>query len=155
MLGISGYGHISITVSDLARSAAWYEEVLGLERVREMDKPAFRKVIFEDHASNIVLSLTHHKDLASGDAFSETRTGLDHIAFVVPSDRELAGWKDRLEKFGVPHTEILSTATGAVLIFRDPDNVQLEFYAARDAVDEDYQPTANWHHNYPPVAPQG
>jgi glyoxylase I family protein len=153
MLGVSGYAHFSITVSDLARSADWYEEVLGLERIREIDKPTFKKVIFQDHASNIALSLTHHLDKASNDLFTETRTGLDHLALVVPSYKELEAWQERLDEFEVPHTEILQTATGAVLIFRDPDNVQLEFYAATDSVDENNEATDNWRHNFPPVHP--
>ncbi|MEW2355772.1 VOC family protein [Spirillospora sp. NPDC029432] len=153
MLGVSGFGHVSVTVSDLDRSGRWYERVLGLERVAELDKPAFRKVIFEDRASGIVISLTHHGAKGSGDSATEFRTGLDHLAFVVPSFRELEAWRARLDEFEVRRTEILETSTGWVLVFRDPDNLQLEFYAARDAVSSDYRPTEGWKHNYPPVHP--
>lgn len=151
MLGISGFGHISLTVSDLERSARWYEEVLGLTRVAELDKGVWRKVIFEDPDSRIVVSLTHHGERGAGDAASEFRTGLDHLALVVPSHDDLDAWRGRLDEHGVSHTEILETSTGWVLVFRDPDNVQLEFYAARDAVDAAGNPTARWQHNYPPI----
>lgn len=153
MLGVSGFGHVSVTVSDLDRSALWYEQVLGLEKVAELHKPTFRKVIFEDAASRIVISLTHHGEKSSGDSATEFRTGLDHLAFVVPSFRELEAWRARLDEFAVQRTEILETSTGWVLVFRDPDNLQLEFYAARDAVSPDYQPTEGWKQNYPPVHP--
>lgn len=152
MLGISGFGHVSLTVSDLERSARWYEDVLGLTKVAELDKGTWRKVIFEDPASQIVLSLTHHGDSGSADGASEFRTGLDHLALVVPSLTELEAWKARLAAHDVQHTDILDTSTGWVLVFRDPDNIQLEFYAARDAVDAAGAATDGWRHNYPPVA---
>lgn len=152
MLGISGFGHISLTVSDLERSARWYEDVLGLTKVAELDKGVWRKAIFEDPASQIVLSLTHHGEKSSADAASEFRTGLDHLALVVPSRTELEAWSARLAEHDVQHTELLETSTGWVLVFRDPDNIQLEFYAARDAVDGTGTPTDRWHHNYPPVS---
>lgn len=151
MLGISGFGHISLTVSDLERSAGWYEQVLGLTKVAELDKGVWRKAIFEDPDSQIVLSLTHHGDKGSSDAATEFRTGLDHLAFVVPSHEDLETWSARLAEHGVEQTAILETSTGWVLVFRDPDNIQLEFYAARDAVDGEGRPTDRWRHNYPPV----
>jgi catechol 2,3-dioxygenase-like lactoylglutathione lyase family enzyme len=151
MLGISGFAHVSFTVSDLERSAAWYTEVLGLIKVREMSRDGYTKVILEDPGSGIAVSLTHHGDKNSGDPFSECRTGLDHVSFAVPSVAELERWLERLDMFQVPRTEILPTRTGGVLIFRDPDNLQLEFYAAEGAVDEDGRPTTKWIHAFPPV----
>lgn len=135
MVGISGFGHVSFTVTDLERSARWYEDVLGLKRVADIDKGEWRKVIFEDPVSLVVLSLTHHGERSSHDTATEFRTGLDHLSFVVPSHGDLELWLERLDQFDVPHTEILETTSGWVLVFRDPDNIQLELYAARHAVD--------------------
>lgn len=135
MTGMTGFGHVSLTVSDLERSSQWYQDVLGLTRVAEIDKGTWRKVIFEDPVSLIVLSLTHHGERGSNDAATEFRTGLDHLSFVVSSHDELEAWRARLDEHDVQRTEILETTTGWVLVFRDPDNIQLELYAARNAVD--------------------
>ena len=59
--------------------------------------------------------------------FAETRTGLDHVSFGVPSRAELAAWEARLTEVGVEHSPISDQQGYSVLVFRDPDNVQLEF----------------------------
>jgi catechol 2,3-dioxygenase-like lactoylglutathione lyase family enzyme len=69
-----------------------------------------------------------------GDRFSENRVGLDHMSFAVPSRKVLEDAVRLLDTHGVPHSEVrdLGEAFGiAVLIFRDPDNIQLELSAPR------------------------
>ena len=68
---------------------------------------------------------THDPD----DAFAEQRTGLDHVAWLVSSRAELEDWRERLADLGVEHSPINKKDGYAVLVFRDPDNVQLEFFA--------------------------
>lgn len=146
MLGISGIAHVSLTVTDLTRSTAWYREVMGFEEIWSLERHGYKKVILSDSASGIIFSLTEHGERSSGDAFSEFRTGLDHVSFAVPSFRELELWKARFADFGVPHTDILKTKTGAVIVFRDPDNVQVEIYAPAD--------DADWAFAFPPADPE-
>lgn len=151
MLGLSGFGHVSLTVSDLARSTAWYKDVLGFEELWGLERDGYVKAILNDPASGVVLSLTHHGERGSGDAFSEFRTGLDHLAFVVPSFAELEQWKARFESLGVKHSPIATTTTGAVIMFRDPDNVMLEIYAPRTEARSDESEAPQWAFKFPPV----
>jgi glyoxylase I family protein len=58
----------------------------------------------------------------------EFRIGLDHIAFGCASREELQSWPTRLDALGIEHGEILDRPYGAGLAFRDPDNIQLEFF---------------------------
>jgi glyoxylase I family protein len=60
--------------------------------------------------------------------FDEFRTGLDHFALGVESRAELEAWEQRLRAEGVPFTPIADTPIGSVIVFRDPDNIQLEFF---------------------------
>lgn len=143
MLGISGIAHVSLTVTNLERSTAWYREVMGFEVIWSLERHGYKKVILTDAASGIIFSLTEHGERSSGDEFSEFRTGLDHVSFAVPSFHELALWQARFEELCVPHTEILKTKTGAVIVFRDPDNVQVEMYAPADV--------AEWAFAFPPA----
>jgi catechol 2,3-dioxygenase-like lactoylglutathione lyase family enzyme len=81
----------------------------------------------------------HRHDANAGELFSERDTGLDHVGFGVPTLAALEAWQDHLEANGVvradtadkPLTQspIAHTPYGDVLVFRDPDNLQLELFA--------------------------
>ena len=65
----------------------------------------------------------------SGGDFNEFRTGLDHFAFRVADRAGLEAWEDELRRRGdVIFTPIVETPIGEVIVFRDPDGIQLEFW---------------------------
>jgi glyoxylase I family protein len=130
---IVGIHHLGLTVSDVERSARWYQDVLGFERVGELgDAGAERQKIFLRHAGlDARLGLVAHRS-SSRRPFDETESGLDHLAFAVSSREELERWARRLEELGVrfsPIADSLSIPGAAVIVFRDPDNVQLELFS--------------------------
>ncbi len=131
---IRGIHHFGLTVRDVDTSTAWYEEVLGFRRAGEFKAPdgTRRKVFLQHDGLQARLGLTQHRH-GSQDAFDETRAGLDHLAFTVADREELAAWAARLTDAAVVHSPITaanSVPGAAVLVFRDPDNIQLEFFAA-------------------------
>jgi catechol 2,3-dioxygenase-like lactoylglutathione lyase family enzyme len=67
---------------------------------------------------------------AADDSFDEHRIGVDHIAVNVDSRGDLQGLVDRLGALGVATAGIeLDPVLGHEYVcFRDPDNVQWEFY---------------------------
>jgi glyoxylase I family protein len=81
----------------------------------------------------------HRHDANERETFAETRTGLDHVGLAVPTRADLAAWQAHLEAQGVaraghadkPLTQspITDAAYASVLVFRDPDNIQLELFA--------------------------
>jgi glyoxylase I family protein len=79
--------------------------------------------------SRLVLCLVGHA-ANSGEVFDEMRTGLDHLEFLVDSRDELSEWADRLETLGIAHSGVKSPphTQNAMLTFRDPDEIQLEFF---------------------------
>ena len=130
MPAITGFHHVSFTVRDREKSVAWYSEVMGFERHSEVEADTFTRTRMRQPDSGIVITLTEHSQ-GAGDRFSETRTGLDHLSLQVPGIEELQAWKRRFEEQGVDHSEIKETGSGAAMItFRDPDNIQLELFAA-------------------------
>jgi glyoxylase I family protein len=105
-----------------------------------MDLPhpgGFARMLSDD-TWQLVIAL-HRHDTNSGEAFSESRTGLDHVGITVPSRDDLVTWQAHLETHGVlraqaadrPLTQspIADEPYGSVLVFRDPDNIQLELFA--------------------------
>ena len=80
-------------------------------------------------SSELTLCLVGHA-ANPGEAFSEFRTGLDHLEFLVDRRGDLEEWADRLDELEIPHSGVrqLDYTPNAMLTFRDPDNIQLEFF---------------------------
>jgi catechol 2,3-dioxygenase-like lactoylglutathione lyase family enzyme len=131
MPSITGQVEVNLTVSDPRRSAAWYSTLLGLRTRYEFDGPdgSLTYVSLEEPRSGLILCLVGHAS-NDGAPFSESRNGLDHLEFLVPEREELAQWANRLDQLGIPHSGITqpSYTPNAMLTFRDPDNIQLEFF---------------------------
>jgi catechol 2,3-dioxygenase-like lactoylglutathione lyase family enzyme len=130
--------HLAITVTDLDASVRWYESVFDVHPL--LDVPHLGGVgrILAGTDRQLMIAL-HRHDTNDGRLFAETTTGLDHGGFAVPSRRDLELWQDHLETNGVvradtadkPLTQspIADEPYASVLVFRDPDNIQLELFA--------------------------
>jgi catechol 2,3-dioxygenase-like lactoylglutathione lyase family enzyme len=130
--------HVAITVQDLDRSIPWYAAVFGI--VYRMDVPHEGGIgkLMTDDAWELALVLHEHDRTPQGD-FDEAVVGLDHIGFAIGTREDLLRWQHHLEENGVvpapaadrPLTQapIADEPYGAVLVFRDPDNIQLELFA--------------------------
>ena len=128
---LAAYSHLSLSVTDLDRSTAWYCEVLGFEVDANVEGKGFRRNRLRQPDAGITLTLTQH-EAGSGDPFDERRTGMDHVSFVVPSVDDIHDFKQCFQDLGVEHSDVKPTAGGAggMITFRDPDNIQLEVFAA-------------------------
>jgi glyoxylase I family protein len=124
---ISGGHHVAFTVRDADRSAEWYSNLLDMPIVMDGDDPTVRFRVLAHPESGWVVGVRQYHGHEDGD-FDEFRTGLDHFAFEVGSRSELESWEDRLRENGVAFTPITETPIGSVIVFRDPDNIQLEFW---------------------------
>lgn len=127
MASILGAHHVAFTVSDLDRSKAWYRDLLGMVEVFSGRSEEVDFVVLADPESAWVLGLRRYHQ-READQFDEFRTGLDHFAFSVASIAELQAWERELARRGVMFTPITETPIGSVIVFRDPDNIQLEFW---------------------------
>jgi glyoxylase I family protein len=127
MATITGVHHAALTVSDADASASWYSDLLGMQVVLSGDDDSVRFRVLAHPASGCVIGVRQYANGAS-DRFDEFRTGLDHIAFAVGSRAELEAWERELAGRGVTYTPIADTPIGSVIVFRDPDNIQLEFW---------------------------
>jgi glyoxylase I family protein len=85
----------------------------------------FRVLAYPD--SGWVIGVRQYPGREEG-ALDEFRTGLDHFAFAVSSRAEPQSWEQQLRAAGIPFTPIAESPIGSVIVFRDPDNIQLEFF---------------------------
>jgi glyoxylase I family protein len=118
--------HITLNVSDLRRSRAFCEGVLGLTVDQDFAGEKLR-LRFDGTATRLVL-LPASPDTPAGDRFSEHRIGLDHLAIGVPVG-EVTRLGAVLAAAGVPNSGVKADPMGPSMItFRDPDNIQWEFF---------------------------
>lgn len=131
MPSITGRLEVNLTVRDPVLSAEWYEVLLGMETLYEFVSPndGMHYISLIEPESDLVLCLVGHA-ANPGEPFREVVTGLDHLEFMVQSREELFEWADRLDDLGIPHSGVKepSYTPNAMLTFRDPDNIQLEFF---------------------------
>jgi glyoxylase I family protein len=128
---VTGYHHLGLTVCDVDRSEDWYGKVFGFQRafVEPHNGGTGYAVVMNIPGTAVFIGLDKH-DGHQGERFAEHRTGLDHLSFGVGRREDLDSWVQHLDGVGVDHSTINDVTEPfpvATLIFRDPDNIQLEF----------------------------
>jgi glyoxylase I family protein len=130
-IAAQGVHHFRLTVSNVDRSVKFYTEVLGFKKLLDLNPGAFLS------NGSVGLGIGPHpfpERAITGDRFDENRIGLDHLSFAVASRRALDDAVRVLDTHGVAHSEVrdLGDAFGiCIVVFRDPDNVQLEVSGPR------------------------
>lgn len=127
---LGGIHHVGLTVSNVEASEAWYKRVLGFQRVfvENHHGGTGYAVVMNRPGTSLYLGLDHH-ETHDGERFAEHRTGLDHVAVHVADRNDLDAWTAHFEALGVPYspiTDLSEPYPAATLVFRDPDNIQLE-----------------------------
>ena len=126
-----GVHHFRLTVTDVERAVTFYTSVLGFKKLMDLNPGAF----LSNGAVGLGIGPFPEPARAlKNDRFDENRVGLDHMSFTVSSRKTLEDAVRVLDQRGIAHSEIrdLGEAFGiAILIFRDPDNIQLELSAPR------------------------
>lgn len=117
--------HVALSVSDVSRSAPWYERLFELQKVAELETPAPMLIYMTPDGQAI--DLRQDPDVAT-EGFTQTRVGLDHVAFGCADRPELETWRARLDELGVQNSGIEESPFGSHLNFRDPDEIPLEFF---------------------------
>jgi catechol 2,3-dioxygenase-like lactoylglutathione lyase family enzyme len=139
-MGVNSLHHVAIRVRDPGASRRFFEDVLGSSF---MEIPVSGEFIaaWEGTPSEGTLLAMRAGDTfvilepplegtASGDRFSEQRIGVDHLAFGVDDRQDLERLAASLGEAGVETAGVeLDPVLGKEYVaFRDPDNVQWEFY---------------------------
>lgn len=133
---VTGIAHVRLTVTDIARSRAFYDTLFGWEVAFEVPEGA-------DEATRGQLAFLFGGVIYSwpgglfglrpvapeGDAFSEDRVGLDHLSLTVASLVDLHAAASTLDALGVPHEQVKNLGRVSILEFRDPDGIALELAA--------------------------
>ncbi|GAB3653224.1 VOC family protein [Nocardioides korecus] len=134
----SGYAHVRLTVTDIARSKAFYDQVFGwpaaIDTTAEVSDPKT-----EGEAANFYGGVVYQTPQGTlfglrpvGDqTFDSEHTGLDHVSFTVDSRADLERAVAAFDEAGIAHGEVidLTDAGLAILSFQDPDDINIELTA--------------------------
>lgn len=123
---VSGFSHVSITVSDLDASRAWYARALGWTEVMTSRTESTTFAVGQVPEGATVVLRMHDEPVAG--RFDERHVGLDHASFAVATSEDLRELEGRLQAMGASVSSPKETPTARVLSFRDPDNIALEAY---------------------------
>ena len=135
----SDYAHVRLTVTDIAKSRAFYDSVFGFEVAFEAppaDADAATKEAMGFLFGGVIYSfgggLLGLRPVApSGDEHDEDRVGLDHVSFAVPGKSDLDEAVSLLDGLSITHEGVKDIGAGYILEFRDPDNIALELFAPK------------------------
>jgi len=120
---LTGLHHVTLIVSNLERTTAFYRDVLGLALVHQTtneDDPDARHFYFGDAQGTpgTLISFLEYPQLPTG----VVGTGsTHHLAFCVDSPEEQVAWCDYLRSRGVQCTDVLDRGVFRSVYLRDPD----------------------------------
>ena len=134
----TGLAHVRLTVTDITRSKAFYDQVFGWPVAVDASDQAGTPGVETDPGrfyGGVVYqtpqgTLFGLRPVGTG-AFDADTTGLDHVSFAVSARQDLDTALDALDGAGIPHGEVieLGDAGLAILSFQDPDDINVELTA--------------------------
>lgn len=132
----TGIHHVRLTVTDIARSKAFYSSTFGLEPAIDFSDQAGDPQARQDPARFFGGCVFQLGDQLLGlrpvadpqDSFDSTRVGLDHVSLTVGSRADLDAAAARLDAAGVAHGDVIDLGDAGLLILslQDPDDINLE-----------------------------
>jgi catechol 2,3-dioxygenase-like lactoylglutathione lyase family enzyme len=140
LVSSSGFAHVRLTVTDIARSKAFYEQVFGwpiaVDTSSRVGEPGVTESPADFYGGTVFQlpsgALFGLRPVApEGQAFDSEHTGLDHLSFLVDSRDDLVAAAAAFAEQGIEHGEVtdLTDAGLAILSFTDPDGVHCELTA--------------------------
>jgi glyoxylase I family protein len=141
-MGVKSLHHVAIRVRDPVASRRFYEDVLGFafmeipvsgDFIAEWEGAPVESALLAMQAGDTFVILEPPLEgTASDDRFSERRIGVDHLAFGVDARDDLERIEGSLRAAGVETAgiEFDPVLQKEYVAFRDPDNIQWEFYMA-------------------------
>ena len=138
LISSDGFAHVRITVTDIKRSKAFYDQVFGWPIAVDASQSAGEPGVTESREQFFggTVYQTPQGTLfglrpAGHTGFDPAHIGLDHVSFAVSSRADLDRAATALTESGIEHGDVtdLPGAGIAILSFQDPDDINVELTA--------------------------
>jgi len=139
-MSVTSLHHVAIRVQDQERARRFYQDVLGLafmeipvsgDFIKDWrGAPAEGILLATQAGSTFVILEPPLEGTPLDERFSERRIGMDHVALGVDDRSDLEKLVESLQNSGVGTAgiEVDPVLGKEYVCFRDPENVQWEFY---------------------------
>src|SRR5487761_2194355 len=94
--------HITLTVTDVATSARWYQDLLGEADAVHREGDGWRRTRMR-WPNNLVIGVTEFDGFEAPARFSHLNLGLDHVGLECQSEEEVRQWDAKLTDLGFTH----------------------------------------------------
>jgi lactoylglutathione lyase len=137
-------GHVGLNVTDLARSTAFYQRVLGLELMVD-GRDGDREWAFLGRDGTLLLTLWRQSE----GRFATALPGLHHLSFQVDTPEEVLAVQRNLRdlsadfQVGFQYDGVVAHREGGDsggVFFTDPDGIRLEVYTPSGLAGNDAAP---------------
>ncbi|KYD05486.1 hypothetical protein B4102_3210 [Heyndrickxia sporothermodurans] len=118
-------GQVDLKVSDLERSLQFYQEIIGFQILKKVDK----KALLTADGITPLLSIEQPEDSTPKQART---TGLYHFAILLPDRSDLAAVLQHLLQTGYPLQGASDHLVSEALYLADPDGNGIEIYSDRN-----------------------
>ena len=123
--------HVTLSVSDVAVSIAWYQALFGPAELIERQAEGWTRTRMTWPAlDNLRIGVMRHDD-APDVPFSHLNRGLDHLGFDCATRDEVEAWAARLDGLGIEHGPLEDVSYAWAVTARDPDGIPVEFFCGK------------------------
>ena len=127
MSQIAGHHHISMITKTAGENHHFYQDVLGLRRVKKtvnQENPKMYHLFYGDLTGSPGTELTFFEIPIAGRTHPGTNA-ITKISLFVPSKESLHYWSNRLDEHHISHSDITTYTDREAIHFEDSDGLQL------------------------------
>lgn len=125
---ITGFSHVQLIVSDVGKSADWYQRALGLEEFTRGTFAGGEYVGLRSRSGGFVIGMQSPRP---DQPASPAAGSIEHLSFAVADRETLVQMREELVDNGIDAGEIFEEAVSWNLRLPDPDGLQIELSAPK------------------------